>query len=78
MIICGYEISLIAYCLGMHWLLAFIVGVLAYSLILTILLRTSSFKERVGVFSTRTFSLLVALCLAVLSHMLVDYTVHWF
>ena len=61
-----------------HFALSAIVGLLAYWLISTILSRTTYFRERVGVFSTRRFSLLVALCLAVSAHILWDYLVGGF
>ena len=58
-------------CCTMHFLLGFCVGLLAYWLTLTTLLHFS--VDEVGVFSIHLFSLSVALCFSVLSHILEDY-----
>jgi len=63
-------------CCLMHFLLGFCVGSLVYWLISTTLLHSS--LNEVGVFSIHTFSLLVALDCAVLSHILEDYFVKKF
>ena len=65
-------------CEAYHFLLSGFVGLLGYWLISTILLRTTYFQKQVGVFSTHQFSLLVALCFAVLAHILQDYLLGWF
>jgi len=58
---------------GAHWVLGFFVGGLVYLLTLTMCLKSSCFQKNVGVFSTRQFSLLVALLCAVVVHILEDY-----
>lgn len=63
----------VLWCLGMHFLLSSFVGLLVYLLTSTILSRTTSFRNGVGIFSTYRFSLLVALCWSVSAHILEDY-----
>jgi hypothetical protein len=67
------EISLghIIYCEGMHFLLSGSVGLLVYWLTSTTLSVTCS--TYLGVSFIRRFSLLVALCCAVVAHILEDY-----
>lgn len=71
----GYvsEVSLdyIIYCEGMHFLLSSAAGLLVYWLISTTLSVTCS--AYLGVSFIRRFSLLAALCCAVVAHILEDY-----
>jgi len=69
----GYSLSEIIRCTGNHFILSSVVGALAFFLTQIILSRITLFKSKVGVFSTFQFSFLVALCCAVLSHILEDY-----
>jgi uncharacterized metal-binding protein len=75
MYICGYLIGIIVLRLGAHFVLALCVGLLVYYLTLTMLCRIGfSHYQKVGVFTTQQFSLCVALCCSVLSHIVEDYT----
>jgi hypothetical protein len=56
-----------------HWVLGFIVGLSVFLLISTMLSKSSYFQSKVGVFSTRGFCLLVALCFSVVVHIAEDY-----
>ena len=58
---------------GCHWLLGFSAGAFLYWSIMTMLLKSSCFQKKVGVFSTSQFSLLVASLCAVAVHILEDF-----
>lgn len=73
MILCDFPI-LDIWKIGAHFMLSGFVGSLVYWLMVTTLSNTSCFQKRIGVFSTSQFSLFVALCFAVLAHIVEDYT----
>jgi hypothetical protein len=56
-----------------HWVLGFGVGLLLFWLTSTTLLKFSCFQNKIGVFSIRGFSLLVALLCSVVVHIAEDY-----
>ncbi len=76
--ICGYKIFFIVWRVVRHFGLSCFAGWLAYWLTSTILSHTTLFQNGVGVFSIHHFSLLVALCFAVVVHILEDYYFKWF
>jgi hypothetical protein len=77
--ICGFPISEIVTKLCLHFLLACAVGVPAYLLTSTTLSHISYFRQQqIGVFSIQQYSLLVALCCVLLSHIAEDFIFHLF
>jgi len=77
-VICGVKVFYMLRCEAFHFLLSSCVGWLAYWLTSTTLSHSTIFQNGVGVFSIHRFSLLVAVCCAVCSHILEDYTLNKF
>ena len=75
--ICGYRLSKIIRCCITHWLLGFCVGASVYWLTSTMLLRTT-LGSHMDAFSISQCSLVVALCCAVASHIVEDFTLDRF
>jgi len=76
--ICGFTILHIIRCVVCHFGLSCFVGWLAYLLTSTILSHTIGSQTSAEGSSIRRFSLAVALCFAVLAHILEDYMLGWF
>ncbi len=73
-----YSFGYMFYCWTCHFLLSATAGLLTYWLVSKLLMRFACFKENVGLIPTHHFSIIIALCVAVIIHVVQDYTLGWF